>query len=478
MSSPLAGDERTHELDVQMAHIETQEGMLVDESAARSSDHRAHIAILPPELLSRILEDIVSLHEPSKRFFAPYRLLGVTKHWRDIVLGTSSLWTSINFDDEPTMLLPQSRHLERSRKRPLDVYMSSMSDITLSQVRPLMEIPPHLSEAEAPLLERLSLACELYELEDVRVDDRQMRWNTLRLAYLHLGGIHPRLCMLPGQVLTTSHLSNGRNYVVPYSDFRSMLTRLPALSTLILEDSVVYFDEREASLEEFELPCLTTLLFVSDPHATYNVSHMVGVMRAPLLRRLSLLQVHATDLDQLLPKISDGSKFPTLRCLELDRACICLEGATRSLIVTSPQVTELIIGDWNWLTWEEVRHSHRINRHAPHCHFLDILTIATNLAPGDAWPGLHTITIGSLLFEGVLLDDYAFEINHGFGYALLNCLRARRRANMPIRLLRLHPDILCRVSPQTLSALRGEVQAVESFKGEGALLEIVERRHY
>ncbi|KII94518.1 hypothetical protein PLICRDRAFT_182253 [Plicaturopsis crispa FD-325 SS-3] len=508
------GDERIQELNVEIAHVETQESMPVEDSsacvpshlarpqakAARSEDHHAPIDILPPELLSRIFEEIISLHKPSKRFLAPYCLLGVTKHWRDIVLGTSSLWTSVNFDDEPTMLPLLTQHIERSQKRPLDIHIDSMSDTTFAQARPFMDISrwrqlriylrtreslfdmlARLSEADAPLLERLSLACELNELEDARVDDnRQMRWNTLRsLAYLHLDGILPRTCMLPGDVLTTLHFSNGRNYVVPYSDFRAMLTRLPVLRTLILEDSVVCFDEPEASdLEEFELPRLTTLLFISDPGACYNVSHMIGVMRAPRLRRLSLLNVDASDLDRTLPKISDGSKFPALRCFELDRACICLEVAARSLIVTSPQVTELIIGDWIWFTWEEVRIHRDINLQEPHCHFLDILTIATNLAPRDAWPDLQTITIGSLLFEGVLLEDYAFEMDRGFGYALLNCLRVRRRANMPVQVLRLHPDILCRASLQTLAALRGEVQAVESFKGEDTLLENMERRRY
>ncbi|KII94525.1 hypothetical protein PLICRDRAFT_169272 [Plicaturopsis crispa FD-325 SS-3] len=502
------GDENIQELDVEIKRVETQESMLVDESAGVSShlarpqaeavhseDHHGPIDILPPELLSRIFEEISSLHKPPKRFFVPYRLLGVTKHWRDIVLGTSSLWTSVNFDDEPTMLPLLTQHLERSQKRPLDIYINSMSDTTFAQARPFMDISrwrqlriylrtreslfdmlARLSETEAPLLERLSLACDLKWQEDVPVDARPLRWNMIggvpRLEYLHLDGILPRLCMLPGDVITTFHFCYP---VVRYSDFRNMLTSLPVLKTLIVEDSSIRY-ERETSLDEFELPCLTTLLFASDHPGPRIVSTMVSIIRAPLLRRLSLIIFNLSDNDRTLSMLSNGSKFPELRCLELNRSCGCPELATRDLIAASPKVTELILGDWCWFVWEDVKRHYYIYGEQSHLHLLDILAIATDRAPQDAWPDLRTITVGSFWREGMPDDHYEIEADRGFGHALLECLRARRRANMPIQLLRLHPDILCRISPQTLAALRDEVQAVESFKEEGALLGNVKRR--
>ncbi|KII86828.1 hypothetical protein PLICRDRAFT_93477 [Plicaturopsis crispa FD-325 SS-3] len=498
------GHARVQELDAEMKDVEAQEDVLGNESAcvpshlarpqveaARSEGYHAPIASLPPELLSRIFEDIVFSHKPSERFPVPYRLLGISKNWRDTALGTSSLWTYVHLDDAPTMLPLLHQHLERSRRRPLDVYMKDISEATLNRMHPSMELSrwrrlrihtktrtslynmlAHISDAEAPLLELLTLVCAFERLERVPDATHLLEWNMVggapRLAYLHLEGLPPRICMLPGEVLTTLHFNNGRNYVVPYSDFRKMLTRLPALNTLILEGSICCFDEPETALEEFELPCLTTLLFASKTTATCNVSDMVRVMRAPLLRHLYLLRLDYTDFERTIFNMSAGSKFPALRCLALDRVCECPEPATRTLIIASPEVTELIIGDWYWYTWEEVQLHRDPDQQGPsgYLHFLNILAVATELAPQDAWPDLHTITIGVPALEDPYCNYSEFETERGFGCALLECLRARRRANMPIQILRLHRDILWRISSQSLTALQNEVQAVKSFEGK------------
>ncbi|KII94523.1 hypothetical protein PLICRDRAFT_182431 [Plicaturopsis crispa FD-325 SS-3] len=496
----------------EIEQIEPQEKELVDDSTCVES-HLSHlrteaahsgivrhapITSLPAELLSRIFENIIALHKPSKRFSAPYRLLCVTKYWQRIVLSTSSLWTSVNFNDGPAMLPLLTQHLERSRKRPLDIHLNPMSAATFDQLCPLMELSrcrrlriytestdrlcnilAHISGTEAPLLEWLSMTRHLdnYMPNDLPIDARPciLTGGAPKLAYLHLEGIPPQLFMPPsGGFVTTFHFCMGRNNILSYPEFRDMLTKLPVVEKLILEGWIVqFFDD---SLPAIDFPSLTTLIFSGILRGPQSVTDMVRVMRAPRLQRLSLCQMDAVDVDGVISELSHGLKFPELRSLKLDRACICLETATRNLIIRSPEVTELIIGDWCWYEWEGVKKYYTRNKHELHMHLLEILGTTTVLVRQEAWPDLRTITIESLGLDDRPNDYYAFETDRGFGHALLECLRARRSENMPVQVLRLHPDILRRASPQTLAALRDEVQAVERYEGKGANWYHIERR--
>ena len=75
--------------------------------------------LLPTEILLSILDlDVRAYHHPKRK----YQLAGVCRRWRDIILDSSSLWTTIHVAMSTSSIMT---HLERSRGALLDIVIET-----------------------------------------------------------------------------------------------------------------------------------------------------------------------------------------------------------------------------------------------------------------------------------------------------------------------------------------------------------------
>ena len=90
-------------------------------------DRNRMISRLPMELLLRIFDLFIHLGDLEGIYRRMHRLANVSRHWRDTILCTSTLWTCtmISPDDIPFL----KTRLKRSRSAPLDIVVIDWTDV-------------------------------------------------------------------------------------------------------------------------------------------------------------------------------------------------------------------------------------------------------------------------------------------------------------------------------------------------------------
>ena len=116
----------------------------------------APISLLPPEILARVFH-LLALEEPmysGKQNLGWIRTTHVCRHWRQVALGDSSLWTGIS--GMPTKLnMPLiSEMLVRAKNAPLEI---DIDLVATSNTDVLLMFLPHLSHTRALRLHSVSL---------------------------------------------------------------------------------------------------------------------------------------------------------------------------------------------------------------------------------------------------------------------------------------------------------------------------------
>ena len=337
---------------------------------AKLLDQRALITRLPPELLSRIFE--LGVHESGDLLFT---LSLVSRHWRDLVLATPTIWTYIILDNDwswriPSFLRRLSAYLQRSQASKLFVdidfrYVDSTHDTEtiMSQLAPhlwrcysfnvsvpdwfrMRKVQEH-SSALGPALE------DLYLRVDSSDSEYQDPFTVLsqpcpRLGYVMLehapldclGVPMPSLRQL--YLLRDARCHSSARIAYPFKELMTILTSSP-IKWFSLRLALFTIDTTEdvfrATPTPQELPHLKGLSFdIVDPGS------ISLFLESTSLPALELLSVNAGEELQWLTQMSlTPSRFPALRLLDL-RNCSFTGSALVPLVRALhqlPQITGL-----------------------------------------------------------------------------------------------------------------------------------------
>lgn len=314
-------------------------------------NQKVTVYTLPIELLSLIFEECFrDLHQPTHRTRCSLVLSHITKHFRDVALGTPSLWTQIELRvGRYSDLVRADAFLQRSINRLLDVHLyfeehpSDLSDSVSDPTCSLRMVFPHIHRwhelhliGSGSLASHTPLAACLYRLRSaeapnlllLRIDlansdvvTLEFRKDVLfgagapRLSSIQLCGVAPQRCLPP--LASARHLKlqeltpEGGHYFEPFSTLRN----LPYLTHLNIDDSFCLDWSSRATIH---FPALLTLaICVEDDDEL--IPGILTALTAPLLQTLILEEVVQVDLQNLFATLdlSQPPKFPSLRSLTM-----------------------------------------------------------------------------------------------------------------------------------------------------------------
>jgi hypothetical protein len=355
----------------------------VQAEIAELTNNTAPIACLPNELLIVIFEKLRPLARTSsqKRNF-PLDLCHVTRRWRSVVVGTSSLWTSIELSSESTDLL--DAHLERSRGCQLEIIYDDVEEgpYNVRTRRNLDQVTPHiervrqlrifseslesihlilfrLSRSDALVLEHISIVC-LDALDEGEVDlyNASHPGSAPSLTSLDLTG-NIALAFLPSlNTVTTLKLRDLVTDISPkYRRLFEMLGALTNLTSLSLHGRVVHYGLAER-LPKIEIASLLhlSISLEEDPYDEEDESffppdYLACVCTALITPSLETLALHHTTQHMFSYFASSlpvqPCRYPALKTLEIsdrvpaDGSVINITQATIHLIQALPTITHL-----------------------------------------------------------------------------------------------------------------------------------------
>ncbi|KAK1233648.1 hypothetical protein PQX77_003192 [Marasmius sp. AFHP31] len=362
----------------------------------------------------------------------------VSQRWRQIALGTGTLWTSI-FVKRGACHEAVSAYLQRSSESPLDVIIvhdrpldDNSDDEESSQAHQrifdlaLLHISrwrrcwvdssrhnidsPFLSRlisAQAPVLEYLSIGVEVsnhlrpHDQSEGLSTPRIFTGGCPRLAFVYLRGLAVYLFRPPMSTVTALSIDHTRHICIRFSGFRALLHSSPLLLHLSISGDVVGNQSWPQS-DFITLPALRSLAITS--FRASNYSSILLTINAPLLRKIILEDACEHDLDPFLNS-SRASKYPLLQSLVF---CDChfTVSKYRMFCASFPSVSELTFYGDSYLP-----------------DILRSISDTTHLAPNatDAhslWPRLKELNVDLSLAneEGLFLKDgleRRLETGHG-----------------------------------------------------------------
>ncbi|KAG8759912.1 hypothetical protein FRC12_009668 [Ceratobasidium sp. 428] len=260
------------------------ESQLIMRRITNTSTTRMPINVLPPEVMSRIFEIVVSssactddkiylmttsLFGHSYRFHPLASIPSVCTRWRQLAIGTPSLWSHVDIQHylkakSDKNVLPRTRFwLERARGAPLSLHIGTLYQDSGNGQELLSLLNPHIANISSlelsgysgtyfwPILKlyarvcplgslaRLAL-CGIKGLDDLTASPFTWPTNALHgLTSLHIGDLSPTNCPSVDQLV-------------------NMFTNSPALHTLRLwSTSFAYIDGQNHP--KVDLPCLRLL---------------------------------------------------------------------------------------------------------------------------------------------------------------------------------------------------------------------------
>ncbi len=291
---------------------------------------------LPDELLVLILA--TSLRDLSSDAHQPLLALicSVCRHWRDVAIGASELWTAIHISLE--RLLPATQtFLERSKGRLIDLDITELDSVILAHK--VAEITaPHISRARnlimtLPYFDIYNVFLNAYRsisatsLSSLSIHVTDALWSshghsplfasTNSLCYLDTEGDFLR--DVPSRAsLTTLELNK---YSPTHADIQNLFDASPCLETLILhrfyrDRSLDHANEDDGAPITITAPTTLKSLAVSlsgyhtDSNSATSCDCVLGSLRTPNLEYLEVvgssvlyididLKVHFGQLDKL-----------------------------------------------------------------------------------------------------------------------------------------------------------------------------------
>lgn len=372
----------------------------------------APISSLPNEVLAEIF---ITGHHLLLYDHAPFEILvsHVIHHWREIALGTSTLWVDIHRHERQHNMEPIAAYLQRSKLSPLRLVLEigrdeeyesdldgSVEESEEEDISLLCElIEPHLprcrrlvirsensvqdlnilewlASMSAPILQSLQIRLSLGQ-EHMREPLRILNGGAQFLTDVHLNGIDLIYCHPPVASVTTLRLDlddwAGRNRA-QFQELSIILSAMPNLVHL----------ELATSCWPFEVPMLLSALHTIQ-YQSYDLDGASGLLVAliaPSLQHMTMYAMSpmATKLDERVA-LNGASNFPSLQRLYFSTA----EGVVtlsdmRSLSRAFPYLTEI-----------------KFTVYQPaHAHIGQMLALTEDQSLYNGvgvWPQLHTLGI-------------------------------------------------------------------------------------
>ncbi|KAJ3546001.1 hypothetical protein NMY22_g2215 [Coprinellus aureogranulatus] len=346
---------------------------------------------LPPEILSQVFLD-VQKEEARVEAASWVAVTHVCRHWRDIALRCTTLWTHLAFPQPDFTELMLSRsgsaplHIEAEDSafgdgRSLDILRKVLSQVarihTISLEAEENEVadvlPPSLSGA--PILERLVLRGNDWDLPSTFFDGVPPRLSELELEGCKLSG---STIWASATLIRLTIICWSEEHRPSVQDFLDALKRMPLLEFLQLQ----YFLPQKPTT-----PSTTPI-----PHR---------------LKHDSLRSLHLEDTLEAFFDFFDLVEVPNVRKMTL-------ETVTRESRGSLGRLIQLLRSSWNGGRRLSVREIHPLTRQGVSISLLDSdvakeLTLDTPHASSDSVP-LHRLLIktGQFDFEElqVLTLDY------------------------------------------------------------------------
>lgn len=334
---------RTHLLH-QLEELDAESRALQVERKSIFNDN-AVISALLNELLSNIFELGHDSQAPKDHF--EILVSSVTKHWRDVALGTPKLWTIILCEVFEQQLERITLYLYRSKAATIDlrIVMRGMNSISQKDTRDLWQLltahfgrchrlvvdavdPPglrlllkllrHLRDVRAPLLRRIEISCsdEWFEDEgdDILPPQAQIFiGGTPLLNTISLVNIGLQCCLPPLGSVTTIYLHgvSPPSALVTSDEWMKMISSASSLIHLEIHGDLVV-DEWIPS-DAFELRMLRTLALDSHGDGDAWFHGFLGCMMAPRLEVLTLKNFSPEETNGI-----DPNPLPSLHTLILE----------------------------------------------------------------------------------------------------------------------------------------------------------------
>ncbi|KAJ7817969.1 hypothetical protein B0H13DRAFT_2682990 [Mycena leptocephala] len=344
---------RVADLEAQISHLEHFLSALREEknlAQERLDSYKYPVLTLPNEIVSEIFIHFLPAYPecpPLTGLLSPTVLTHVCRRWREIALGTPTLWSAIGTSYYDGIPLKQKAHLfdlwlKRSRSRPLSLRIVNrdVAEI-LAAVVPhrarwehldflLPPSYPHIFDSPMPLLRHLDLELSDYPATDSDVLATFCDVPLLRSVILDAAALTS--IMLPWAQLTSLTLSNVY--------LRECVTVLQKTSNLVHCELWLRFGSINDQLgPDIPLPCLESLTLVDpgdDPVTDFLEKFIVPALRrlevpneflgpSPLDSLTGFISKSGCKLEEVhidgpcsLPKQSYRKAFPSIRKFSFD----------------------------------------------------------------------------------------------------------------------------------------------------------------
>ncbi|KAF5386157.1 hypothetical protein D9615_002368 [Tricholomella constricta] len=339
---------------------------LVNRQLGRIRNDKSVTARLPPELLGKVFEHVYRNWKPKRRKRPVEMILSqVSRHWRCVALGVSTLWTNIHVSkSRPTGSLQS--YLERSKKRPLQVNFDlrasdgyglhlvwprvvehvsrwcrvSIKANTMPGVIQALRLLEHHS---APLLQELRLLCDDDDEFNPSPDVQYcgiLRGGTPRLKTLAFDGSCQPTHLPPLSNVVTLFIQNSEATWEFYRDLRPLLAGLTSLTSLSISQDIALTSE-ESPNEHLVIPTLRTLRLRYHHFDDLYEPFWQGIS-APSLEALHLVGACDGDIELLFETLEAREAYPSqVKSLVIDLCDFETLTAFQLLATMFPRVEHL-----------------------------------------------------------------------------------------------------------------------------------------
>lgn len=337
------------------------------------------ISTIPLEILIQIFESFILLQRDARPLpsnSASIFLSHVTRHWREVVLKTPTLWTKISLSNHSSRVYIQTC-LQRSGECGLDicirpfektVAVDELFTLLIAEVHRWrsLTVDVHTRELCHGILDQLrirTLAAPLLQSLDIHLSgipaDRQ-NWTESRifddgaplLSSVKFYGIASQTYCPPLSAVTsltlgkpaTNHASRVSPIIPNYQMFQDTLRSCRALRTLVLSDAVFWHGPEDQIVTPLQIPSLLSLtvkLPTIGNYAPYIAA--LATIVAPSLQELTLVSTNGVLTPVFTTGFCTGKQYPhlhTVNFLEVDGTEFIGEDFIRAI----PHLIELNFG--------------------------------------------------------------------------------------------------------------------------------------